>query len=83
MYIVKLLSQAQKDLDQFPPKTHDQVKAICERLSNDPRPYGSIKLTQEGGHRIRIGDYRLLYRVDGLSKIIYLYRIKHRKDAYR
>jgi len=40
-------------------------------------------MTAEEGHRIRIGDHRVLYRIDEDSKRVYIYRIKHRKDAYR
>lgn len=31
-------------------------------------------------YRLRVGDYRVLFEVDG-NKIV-IYRIKHRKDAY-
>ena len=32
-------------------------------------------------YRLRVGDYRVLFEVDG-DKLI-MYRILHRKDAYR
>ncbi|MBI2252021.1 MAG: type II toxin-antitoxin system RelE/ParE family toxin, partial [Armatimonadetes bacterium] len=28
------------------------------------------------------GNYRILYRISDKDKIIFIYRIKHRKDAY-
>lgn len=31
----------------------------------------------------KIGDYRLLYEVDLKNKIITVYHIRHRKDAYK
>gem|GEM_PF-1871904 len=32
---------------------------------------------------MRSGDYGILYRIDDKKKVIYLYIIKHRREAYR
>ncbi|MFN0159132.1 MAG: type II toxin-antitoxin system RelE family toxin [Bacteroidota bacterium] len=34
-------------------------------------------------YRIRSGNYRVLYNVDDRRKCILIFRIKHRKEAYR
>ncbi len=83
MYDIYVLPQAQKDLDKLDPSVFDRIVKRLRLLSKDPRPQGSLKMTAEEGHRIRIGDHRVLYRVDDDSKRVYVYRIKHRKDAYR
>jgi len=33
--------------------------------------------------RIRIGDYRVVYRVDDPARMIDVSHIRHRKDVYR
>jgi len=33
--------------------------------------------------RIRSGDYRILYEIDDSQKLVKVYRIAHRKEAYR
>jgi mRNA interferase RelE/StbE len=83
MYKVKVLSQAQKDLDKISSKIFNKIKATILNLAKNPRPQGSIKLTQQDGYRFRISDYRLLYRIDDCSREIYVYRIKHRREVYR
>lgn len=83
MYKLKILPQAQKDLDHLRGKIFNKIKNEIILLSHNPRPYGSLKLTNEEGYRIRIGDYRVLYRIDDTSKKIFIYRVKHRKEAYR
>lgn len=83
MYSIKLIPQAQKDLDKLSVKVFNKIKTAILKLSYAPRPHGSIKLTQAEGYRIRVGDYRLLYRIDDNSKEIYVYRIKHRREVYR
>jgi mRNA interferase RelE/StbE len=37
----------------------------------------------DGDLRIRVGDYRIVYRVDGKKLIILVIRIGHRSDVYR
>ncbi len=83
MYKLKILPQAQKDLNQLHNKIFNKIKNEIILLSDNPRPYGALKLANTEGYRVRIGDYRVLYRIDDTSKVIFIYRIKHRKEAYR
>ncbi len=83
MYKLKVIDRAQKDLDAFHGETFEKIRKIILGLSSNPRPFGAIKLTQNEGYHIRIGDYRVLFRIDDTLKEVIIYRIKHRKDAYR
>ena len=83
MYKILLLHVARKDLDNLEQRIFLQINRRLSELANNPRPQGCQKLTNEEGYRFRSGDYRILYRIDDLNKTIYIYRIKHRKDAYR
>lgn len=82
MYELLLLPPAQKDLDKLEAPVLARILKKIRALSEDARPPGCLKLTDEEGYRIRIGDYRILYRIDDELKRVYLYRVKHRKDAY-
>ena len=82
MYELFIIPSAKKDLDEFPQKIVAQISKKILDLKQNPRPYGSIKLTDQQGYRIRSGNYRILYRIDDQKKIIYIYRIKHRREAY-
>lgn len=83
MYNIKIIPQAQKDLNKLPSTIFNKIKTKILQLAKNPRPFGAIKLTQQEGFRIREGNYRILYRIDDASKEIYIYRIKHRRDIYR
>jgi len=83
VYKIFILPQAQKDLDNLQTKIFNQMKSKISLLSDNPRPSGCLKLTAEEGYRLKTGDYRILYRIDDKEKIIYIYRIKHRKEAYK
>lgn len=83
MYSLKILPSAQRDLDRLHSKIFNKIKSEIISLTENPRHYGAIKLTNEDGYRIRIGDYRFLYRIDEKSKEIFIYRVKHKREAYR
>lgn len=82
-YKISLKPSAVKDLDAIPEK---EVKSILHRilqLQENPRPIGIQKLTNEEGYRIRAGSYRILFEINDKTKSVLVYRIKHRKDAYK
>ncbi len=82
-YRLKIISRAEKDLDSIGGRDFDAIKKKILALAENPRPFGCQKLTGEEGYRIRAGDFRILYRVNDPSKEVLIYRVKHRKDAYR
>lgn len=53
-------------------------------LCDDPFPAGVKKLQGLPGHfRIRVGDHRGIYRLDGNKLIIVIVRVGHRREVYR
>lgn len=82
VYKVYLLPQARKDLDDFGGKIFLRIKEKIALLGDNSRPHGCLKLTAEEGYRLRSGNYRIIYRIDDNKKSVYVYRIKHRKEAY-
>lgn len=82
-YHLKIITQAQKDLDSIKGSEFELIKNKILSLANKPRPFGCKKLTNEGGYRIRARDFRILYRIDDAAKEAIIYRVKHRKDVYR
>jgi len=82
VYKILVLPPAQKDLDKLEIAVFARILKTISALSENARPAGCLKLTDEDGYRLRIGDYRILYRIDDALSQVYIYRIKHRKDAY-
>lgn len=81
-YKLKIIPKAQKDLDGIIGKDFDFIKRKILSLSDNPRPFGSKKLTNEAGYRVRVGNFRILYRINDSLKEVIIYRVKHRKDVY-
>lgn len=82
VYDLYILPPAQKDLDRLKALVFERLIKKIRDLSNNARPPGCLKLTGEGGYRVRVGEYRVLYRIDDIQKKVYIYRVKHRKEAY-
>lgn len=67
------------------PKTMRQLikKAIETRLTVDPIGLGKpLRYSFIGHRRIRVGDYRIVFRVDVRASLVVVVLIKHRKDVY-
>ncbi len=82
-YEIIIKPTAQKDLDKLPDKEVVKIVRRLTQLHENPRPVGIQKLTDQEGYRIRIGDYRVLFEIEDEEKKVFIYRIKHRKEAYR
>ncbi len=82
-YTIKIKPSAQKDLDSLPAKEVLNILNKINLLSENPRPAGTQKLTDFEGYRIRSGKYRVLYEVNDIDHSIFIFRIKHRREAYK
>ena len=68
------------DLDALPRKIAAGLVKKIGRLQNGL--HGDIKRLKDfdPAYRLRMGDYRVLFDVDG--ETVTIYRIKNRRDAY-
>jgi len=70
------------DLAEIPANVKKRIqKAIETRLLIDPISYGlPLRKSLHGHRKLRVGDYRIIYRIHGKEVIIL--KIGHRKDVY-
>jgi mRNA interferase RelE/StbE len=60
------------------------VEFIYGSLAANPYRVGKpLKLSLEGLHSARRGDYRVIYRIDDDLRTVTVMTIEHRSDAYR
>ena len=83
MYRIIIERRVAKEIESLPNDIIQRITDAIKNLKFNPRPHGSKKLIGEVGWRVRIGDYRILYTIDDSQKLITIYRVKHRKEAYR
>ena len=81
-YTVVLTKKAQKQLDKLADNIADPIFEAINDLSDDPRPFGYIKLKGRDGYRIRIGDYRIIYNIYDSELLVDVIELGNRKDIY-
>ena len=81
-YTVGLKPRATKDLRNIHRPDAKRIAGALERLEDDLQ--GDVKrltnFTPE--YRLRVGQYRVLFEVENDNQIV-IYRILHRREAYR
>ena len=82
-YTAVLSKKAEKALDRFSDHIADPILAAIADLEEDPKPVGYKKLKGRDGYRIRVGDYRIIYKVFDSELIIDIITLGHRKDIYK
>ena len=81
-YSVDILRGAQKELAKLSLPDYQRLCQHIEKLSSDPRPFGSKKLVARPGWRIRVGRHRVIYEIYDKDKKVVVLNIGHRKDIY-
>jgi len=83
-YQAQLLPAAQKELDKLPQRIRLSVLSHIKHLSGNPRPVGCRKLKGTNDvFRLRIGDYRIIYRVIDKDGLVSVGHVLHRSKAYK
>ena len=81
-YAIELKPRASKDLRRIPKEPGSRIADALEALTDGLK--GDVKrltnFTPE--YRLRVGDYRILFEIEDDSRIV-VYRVRHRRDAYR
>jgi len=85
-FVIEYLDTVVADDIPALPKTIRQLvkRAIETRLTADPiSPGKPLRYSFVGHRRIRVGDYRIVYRVDAKKPTVTIVLIKHRKDVFK
>jgi len=83
-YQVILSRSAEKALTDLQATTRKRVIKALEELAQDPRPPGARKMKgEETSWRVRVGSFRIVYRVDDDARTVLVTMIAHRREAYR
>jgi len=84
MYKVVFSNSSKKDLEKVNPTYLVSVASHIKKLSQNPRPFGCVKLAgSENHYRIRIGIYRVIYSIKDDILTVEVIKIDHRKNIYR
>ncbi|HZQ10778.1 MAG TPA: type II toxin-antitoxin system RelE/ParE family toxin [Anaerolineae bacterium] len=83
MYNVRITKHALKDIENLPKGYARLISQHIDGLAANPRPPNSKRLKGDKDYSLRVGVYRILYDIDDPSKIVTIYRVRHRREVYR
>ncbi|MCK5660227.1 MAG: type II toxin-antitoxin system RelE/ParE family toxin [Methanosarcinales archaeon] len=85
MYNVVLTKKSAKNFKKLPVELQNRCGEIFDQLQYSFAPIRlSVKKLKgyENIYRIRVGSWRIIYKVDSIEKIIIIYDVLPRKNAY-
>ena len=76
---------AESHIPSLPARYKNTIKkAIDERLRTNPLVFGKpLRYSLKGHRRLRVGDYRVVYRIQPEEKTVLTVAILHRKKVYK
>lgn len=83
-YRIEVKRSAGKEIAALDKREQRRVVKAIEALADQPRPPGVRKIVGlEDAYRLRVGDYRILYRIEDDRLVVFVVRVGHRRDVYR
>lgn len=84
-YVVALAPAARRGLRNLPANVQRRLAPHIDRLADNPRPRGAVRIVAQPGSvfRIRVGDYRVVYEIHDAEQQVVVTVIGNRKDVYR
>ena len=83
-YEVRLKPSVVRTLKKLPAQIRARIGSRLDAFAGNPRPPGCEKLGGvEDLYRVRVGDYRIVYRVSDEFLLVLVVTIGHRGDVYR
>lgn len=81
---IELTPRAKRDLKKLPGDARARIQSHIDALALEPRPHGVVKLEDEANlWRIRVGAYRILFKVHDEVLLVLVVKIADRREAYR
>lgn len=82
-YRIVLTRAATKELAALPAKAHDNIISHLRQLESNPRTVGAEKLTGIDAYKLRVGNYRIIFKIDHRAKEIEVVMVDDRKQVYQ
>lgn len=81
-YRIELRPAAVRVLRKLDPQVRHRIQGAIAMLAHDPRPPGARALQGRDGLRVRVGEYRIIYKVDDRVLTVVVVRLGQHRDVY-
>lgn len=84
MHKIEYAKGVAKDLKGLPKEVSSRAQLIIEKnLAQDPYQGKPLKGVYRGLWKYRVGDYRIIYKIEQTKLVVFVLRIRHRREVYR
>lgn len=85
MYKIAYTKEAQKSLLKMPQNTARLIREKLDVVAVDPYAThpNAKKLQGREGYRLRVGDWRVVYRIENEQLIIIVLKVASRREVYK
>ena len=85
LWRVEILPAARRELLALRNPIQGRMRSAIRKLADDPLPADSIAMRGRGTglHRLRVSDYRIVYRLQWERVRVLVIRVGHRSEVYR
>lgn len=82
-YELRILPSAAREIEALQLPDRKRIVQRITELARDPRPHGAILLKGTDHLRVRVGRYRIVYRVHDRELVVLIIKVGDRRDVYR
>jgi len=83
-YRIEFAASAKRQFEKLPAQVRRRLTPEIDSLATEPRPAGVKHLAgPDDLWRIRVGAYRIVYRIEDDRLVVLVVKLGHRRNAYR
>lgn len=83
MFKLVIAPQAQREIKKIPKRYQETIRLFLRELREDPSIGKPLRRELTGKFSIKIGVYRIIYKINEKDKIIYVPTAGHRATVYK
>lgn len=84
MYKIEYVESVKDDLKSISKSDKERIKkAIEKKLATNPIEFGKpLQYSLKGLRRLRVGNYRIIFKIEEEEQSVLIVKIGHRKEVY-
>ncbi len=86
IFRIEFTASAEREINKLDRTIQVRLRSAIDSLAGQPIPPGAKKMKATGADplwRIRVGDYRIVYKIEGHRLVVLIVKVGHRRDVYR
>ena len=82
-YSIKVTRTFEREFRKLGAQLKRRIDSTIRNFEINPYLGKPLRGGLSGKRSLRVGDYRIIYTINGSEKTVILYNVRHRKAAYR